>query len=223
MKARIFVLECLTNLHVGSGEVNYNIIDNQVARDAVTKFPTINSSGVKGALRVYFEDQKIKPDIINQIFGQEGKETSQGQLKILSANLLARPIQNEKKGEPAYKMISPNTANNDFIEAQENFGIKNRKEATDYKQIKTREDYEFLEYDLPVIARNVLDEQGISKNLWYEEVVPHKSLFYFTVVSTINDTNLLDCFELVVKDKVIQFGANASIGYGLCKVIDVLQ
>ena len=53
MTANIYLLECLTNLHVGSGEVNYNIVDNEVERDVVTNYPTINSSGVKGALRAH--------------------------------------------------------------------------------------------------------------------------------------------------------------------------
>ena len=35
MNAMILRLECLTNLHVGNGDVNYNIIDNEVERDPV--------------------------------------------------------------------------------------------------------------------------------------------------------------------------------------------
>lgn len=67
MKAKIFVIECLTNLHVGNGDVNFNIIDNEVERDVVTGFPTINSSGVKGALRAFFEENDLSN--INEIFG----------------------------------------------------------------------------------------------------------------------------------------------------------
>ena len=33
----------------------------------------------------------------------------------------------------------------------------------------------FKKIELPVLARNKLDN-GISKNLWYEQVVPHESL-----------------------------------------------
>ena len=36
MKTVFYKIDCLTNLHVGSGEVNYNIIDNEVEKDAVT-------------------------------------------------------------------------------------------------------------------------------------------------------------------------------------------
>ena len=44
----------MTNMHVGNGDVNYNIIDNEVEKDPVTGYPTINASGVKGALREFF-------------------------------------------------------------------------------------------------------------------------------------------------------------------------
>ena len=43
MKAYMIQLQCMTNMHVGNGDVNYNIIDNEVERDPVTGYPTINS------------------------------------------------------------------------------------------------------------------------------------------------------------------------------------
>ena len=70
---------------------------------------------------------------------------------------------------------------------------------------------------LPVIARNNL-ENGISKNLWYEEVVPHESIFTFAVITDDNNNSDLEIFKAGISSKVIQFGGNASIGYGLCKV-----
>ena len=64
-------------------------------------------------------------------------------------------------------------------------------------------------YNLPVIARNYL-ENGISKNLWYEEVVPHGSVFY-TIIITPDETNALDMEEIK------QIGGHASIGCGFTK------
>jgi len=61
---------------------------------------------------------------------------------------------------------------------------------------------------LPVIARNCL-ENGLSSNLWYEEVVPRESLFIISLMRPENVTFDLD-------KELIQIGANASIGYGLC-------
>ena len=45
MSAIILKLKCITNLHVGNGEVNYTIIDNEVEKDPVTGYPIINASG----------------------------------------------------------------------------------------------------------------------------------------------------------------------------------
>ena len=43
MAAIIVNLECITNMHVGNGDVNYNIIDNEVEKDPITGYPTINA------------------------------------------------------------------------------------------------------------------------------------------------------------------------------------
>ena len=84
-------------------------------------------------------------------------------------------------------------------------------------------DFDELLKNLPVIARNSL-ENGESKNLWYEEVVPRKSKF-FTAISIptyldSNDgtklTNTFSQFQGFLSDKdTIHIGANASIGYGI--------
>jgi len=71
MKTIFYKIECLTNLHVGSGDVNYNIIDNEVEKDPVTGYPIIHASGVKGALR---DDMKNRGEqFLNKVFGFAGK------------------------------------------------------------------------------------------------------------------------------------------------------
>lgn len=67
---------------------------------------------------------------------------------------------------------------------------------------------------LPVISRNYL-ENGESKNLWYEEVVPRFSQFYFTVML---DENKEEEFEKALEAGLVQFGGNSTIGYGYSKV-----
>lgn len=217
MKAKIFVIECLTNLHVGNGDVNFNIIDNEVERDVVTGFPTINSSGVKGALRAFFEENKLSN--IDKIFGSESSNS--GALKFLSANLLALPIR-EANGDNPYSLHAPETAHKDFKKMMTDFGLK-EVPVTDIKSdIKEdNDDNIYNKNDLPVIARNSVGEKT---NLWYEEIVPHKSIFYFAVVSSTSESDgLLDYFTDSVSEEIIQFGANASVGYGLCKVIKVIS
>jgi CRISPR-associated protein Cmr4 len=54
-KIHSYLIECLSNLHVGSGDANYDVIDKKVQRDPVTNLPCIHSSGIKGAFREYFD------------------------------------------------------------------------------------------------------------------------------------------------------------------------
>ena len=64
--------------------------------------------------------------------------------------------------------------------------------------------------NLPIIARNVL-ENGESKNLWYEQVLPAETVLY-TIIQEEND-DLLKALD----GKIVQIGAGATIGYGYCK------
>lgn len=70
---------------------------------------------------------------------------------------------------------------------------------------------------LPVIARNQLDN-GESKNLWYEEVVPRESRFVFFVSK---DGKYSTEFDGKLKDSIVQIGANASIGYGYVTITKI--
>lgn len=72
--------------------------------------------------------------------------------------------------------------------------------------------------DLPIIARNNL-ENGESVNLWYEEVVPRESRFYFLIKYYHNgDANNLFENELSNHNNICQIGGNASVGYGYQKI-----
>ena len=234
MKSIVLILECLTNLHVGNGDVNYNVVDNEVERDPVTNYPTINSSGVKGALRAFLEDNEN----VDKWFGGEG-EKGDGKIKVLSANLIAMPAR-ATAGPEAFYLLTTNEMiklYNKLGEAfsfdcngvaiskpVENSNVNAEKKAEDIllknyikfndKEIYVVEDEDFRKIDLPVIARNRINGD---RNLWYEEVVSHESIFYIPIIS--EDNKLLEAFKEAVNGKVIQFGGNASIGYGLCKVI----
>lgn len=69
-----------------------------------------------------------------------------------------------------------------------------------------------LTQNLPVIARNQL-ENGVSQNLWYEEVVPRQTRF-FTLMSVPDNDPDFNCFEQTLCGSNIQIGGNATIGYG---------
>ena len=238
MKAILVKMQCVTNLHVGNGDVNYNIIDNEVERDPITGYPTINSSGVKGALRQYFAQEKNAN--VNRWFGDE-KEKTEGQLKILAADLMAMPMR-ASRGPKAYYLVSPKSSVERYAQLKSDFAVKEdfsgKKYIEDSEKVEVEglpvdahevvagdtvyvmEDNSFGMVDLPVMARNCL-ENGISKNLWYEEIVPHQSVFVFPVVVRDDEVSSLKEFKQAVEGKIIQFGGNASIGYGLCRLTTV--
>ena len=232
--AVIFIrMECLTNMHAGNGDVNYNIIDNEVERDPTTGYPTVNASGMKGALREYF--QRKLPEKADEMFGMSAdKTTAPGKLRILAAEMLAIPMR-ATAGNSPYWLVSTQKALDRYAKLREFLGCGvsalSSVDCTDVveaegirltqkyslwgKNIYLMEQSDFADVSLPVLARNKLDN-GKSTNLWYEEVVPHESLFYFPVLA--EDDRLLSAFVQTISGKVVQFGGNASIGYGLCRL-----
>ncbi len=239
----IVKVNCITDLHVGNGDVNYNIIDNEVEKDPITGYPMIHASGVKGALREYFE--KHQPKDVNDIFGADTPgQTSAGKLKFLNAEMLAIPMR-ASAGEKPYYLVSTKTAwdrfksmyamflNKDVEEkiiACDNVEVESIKPTAGFETpygtiylIKERDGSKkgFQTVSLPVVARNRL-EDGISKNLWYEEFVPHESIFFFAVLADEKDNSFLEAFKKAVKDAIVQFGGNASVGCGFCK-LEILE
>ena len=112
MKNNFYIINCITNLHMGSGDINFNIIDNEVERDPLYSHPIMFSSGVKGALREHFEtlgDHDIIP-----IFGSDieesrknnGGKSTPGNLKFLNAELLFLPVRAVKSGSARHYSCS---------------------------------------------------------------------------------------------------------------------
>ena len=67
---------------------------------------------------------------------------------------------------------------------------------------------------LPVIARNKL-ENGLSENLWYEEIVPRESRFVFFIHK---EGKYQNDFDELIESELLQIGANASVGMGYVKI-----
>lgn len=255
MQAHLFKYFCLTNLHVGSGESNYNIVDNEVEKD-ISGNPVIFSSGVKGALREHFS-RSLSEERIVDIFGKKPIVTAAvtaGKYKFLDACMLARPMRVSGSAVSSFIPVTTLDAVNNYlllitslncnphgisrIEADASvFGnacfLTNSTERIRIEgditepmpdvlaaQLAKLSDIlgdtfalvrSFDEYPLPVIARNQLEKQ-ISKNLWYEEIVPHHSVFYQITVTPGKE------LELPMDAALIQFGGNASIGCGFIKI-----
>lgn len=120
-KNKSYIIKTKTNLHVGSGDTNFGIIDKEVQRDSITHLPIINSSSLKGAIKDHFSfelaqtndlpigDTQVKPFVFSTIFGDEQKNLDeddvktysklpkQGLVKFVDAKLLFLPLRSNKK------------------------------------------------------------------------------------------------------------------------------
>lgn len=81
--------------------------------------------------------------------------------------------------------------------------------------IASDENMSMLLKALPVQAHNKL-ENGVSKALWYDEIVPRKSIFYTLMLS--GNAEALNTLDTMLSNQIVQMGANATLGYGLCRV-----
>jgi len=244
-----YIIKNITNMHVGSGDINFDIVDNQVQKEG--KLPIIHSSSLKGALREHFEK---KSNFIKEIFGDEDNP---GSYIFFESRLLTRPVRSNKR--PYFNAASPEVIKElidmlevldvyeDLKKSLENFynQIKDIKEITlinsDFNEAVLEDEIaknktinidenikklglsnlaiypfeKFQELELPVIARNKIDDNGKSENLWYEEIVPRGSSFYTFIIKSSNEEANKEFDELL--KEVIQIGANKSIGYGFCE------
>lgn len=252
-KFHAYLIECLTNMHVGSGDSNYGIVDKQVQRDAITNTPVINASSLKGAIREYFEesvgwkkkDSKGEPNNdpnLDYFFGSDkgSQELKQGALRFFEAHLLSIPIRGIK--EIPYYRATADFLLDDFNRQVHEFSCSVSKlvpipdatincftEYGDYGKLSNsnylgenainvgvKMNEEILN-SLPIMARNSL-ENGQSENLWYEEIIPRESRFYFFLAVPEACKNFDESFNNLIDKKIVQIGANASIGYGFCKL-----
>lgn len=232
---KCFKIECLTNLHVGSGENNYNIVDKEVEKDPILGTPTIHASGIKGALREHLKARNF--DWVSEAFGvamtRDAADFAFGKLKILSANLLAMPMR-ASDGKALYYMVSTNELLDTFHNLNKAFSIDCSIVPGDGQQVQAEgkncllsdqkvpvlenrlalmDAADLKRIALPVIARNRIHGH---KNLWYEELVPHKSVFYFYAIC--QDAQLMEKFAEAICRETVQLGGNASVGCGFTKI-----
>ena len=111
MYKHLIKIECLTGLHVGSGDINFNIIDKEVERDPVTGRPIIHASGVKGAVRDAYK--AAGGNDMKRIFGSEGNNSdyTTGEYKFLGAELLTRPLRAYGTGLASIPVTTIDTIN----------------------------------------------------------------------------------------------------------------
>ncbi len=72
----------------------------------------------------------------------------------------------------------------------------------------------FARYALSVQARNVLDKNKKSKNLWYEESLPPDTLMYATLNERRDDSGFANLKTLLGEHPYLQTGGNETVGMG---------
>lgn len=106
MKAEMLGVKCITNLHIGTSGSVYGDIKSEVEKDAILGTPLIPSSGIKGALRNFWQINR-KEDVMD-IFGsdvEEKAENKKGNCKFISGQLLFRPMR-VSRGSYAYCLVT---------------------------------------------------------------------------------------------------------------------
>lgn len=227
MKTYLWQITAKTNLHVGNeNSTSYGIIDKAVQRDVLTGLPCINASSLKGAINEFCISGGMRPEERVEIFGSDktGKqEPKKGNAIFYDAQILFLPVQDDNN---LFTYATSEAVLKHMESRLELFGIKNLNPNvfkvagnSGYSEDWQRDDFSSLcsDENLPIIARNVL-ENGQSKNLWYEQVIPAETIFYAVIQEP--DTPIKKSGGLLaeaIKNKIIQIGANATIGYGYCK------
>lgn len=246
-QAHAYLAECLSNMHAGSGDNNYAVIDKQVQRDTVSNIPIVHASGLKGAFREYFRECVDQDDTdISLIFGNDKNDRinmQQGAYRFFEARMLLMPVRGTVNA-PYYLATSQDNIQlfnytaqclgfgkgidleklNQFVETEfgpmENFRDKSGILPPFVMANDTARDN--MLKNLPIIARNSLDN-GQSENLWYEEVLPRETRFYFFVLVPDNTGLDFDAgFNQHINGKIVQIGANATVGYGYCKISKII-
>lgn len=215
-KNNVWFITAKTNLHVGNENTSsYGLIDLAIQRNATTGLPCINSSSLKGALNEYAA-QNTQIDRL-KVFGSDKLDKSKGSAKGLytffDANILFLPKQSDTQ---LYELVTCDAVLNRFFQQVELItGEKLTEQNLECFAYKKVSDEDFIDLcsddNLPIIARNVL-ENGESKNLWYEQVLPAETVLY-TLIDGRNDNTL----GTAINNKIVQIGAGATIGYGYCK------
>ncbi len=73
-KPSLYLIRNLTNLHAGSGDTNYGIVDKQIQRDTASNLPVIHASSLKGAIRDHMT-QKLKAQSDDKTLSKAAKFT----------------------------------------------------------------------------------------------------------------------------------------------------
>lgn len=118
-----YLLECRSNLHAGSGNESYGVIDKAVQRDVANGCPIIHGSGLKGALREMFAHDQT---LVRNVFGSSPKEdapnekSKPGNFNFYDAWLISYPVRSNVR--PFFSATTPALVQ-DFLDRCTDFGF----------------------------------------------------------------------------------------------------
>ncbi len=269
MKGMIMGMLAETPLHPGAGRTE-GFVDLPVAREAVTNYPVIAGTSLKGSLRERVESQAELKQEAKRLFGAPD---SAGELLISDGRLLLLPVRSlttqfkwatcphilerwlrdmricgRESGELESRLsaISPKRGEvlggnsedktifleerefkrigavpEEFIRTIEPLILHERTKARLKEGIVLLHDDDFqwfARYGLPVNARNVLDKNKKSMNLWYEETIPPDTLLYALLFEK-GEGELFGSVKKVFERRpYLQVGGDETVGMGWCAI-----
>lgn len=183
-------------------------------------FGSKENGDIPGSCKFFSGDLLARPVRVSKGKGSYALATSPQQLKFVVSKLNAFGIGNLQADE------IPVIDKEEFVFTGQSYeeieGIRaEKKESKLIETLLGTKNWvlmpdEYLRFiKLPVLAHNVLKD-GKSDNLWYEEVVPHQSIFGLLIGYP--DHSDMSLQTLLGKDPVVQFGAGASTGCGFIKM-----
>jgi CRISPR-associated protein Cmr4 len=167
-KTYCYEIKLLSNMHVGSGDATYGIIDKLVQRDPVTNNPIIHASSMKGALREFFtkdQGEDEKSEFIRYVFGSDPKEKEKlknGEYRFFSADLFLLPVRSSL--QQFYLATNPKVAEN-FVDKLKMLGIEDADIDNLSQKLKVLSDIKTSEK--PIIfegdANTILEDYSVAK------------------------------------------------------------
>jgi CRISPR-associated protein Cmr4 len=276
---KLYWLQPFTNVHVGSGNADFGVVDNLIQRDPASGLPYIQSSSLKGAIKQLSDLHQVPEKDQQEIFGSDAsvnkkggnRKSQQGASVFLSAQLFALPIRTDRVPfvlatcpgvllewrrtikdlnltlpvalEKAIQALIIGVADHGSICLQKSLkgaelsasgaqlahldsndasALGDWVDSENLEKLCVVSDTFFIEQcndlNLPVIARNVLDD-GQSVNLWYEQVLPRRSLLFYGIIW--KDSSQQKTIEDILLQQPLQVGGNASVGYGFTRTYKI--
>ncbi len=200
MQTRIFHLQNLSALHLGTGQ-GVGVVDLPIARAKATNLPIVPGSSLKGVMRDELKTQIDDRDI-NTLFGKDKDADHAGALAFGDANLLMLPIRSfagtvayatcpfilrQYKRDLALDLNVPTIADNRALLANDSVLLINEKIALEDLDIKSRCD-DLAEKWANKITAELYPEGTPDFKDWQNEVKKRFVILPDSIFSFLTDT-----------------------------------